>query len=320
MPLRYRYAALLTLLFSSSLPALSQSTVADIRDQLGRDVRNSDIGAGYAQMLNLFTDPSISASLLELDDGVDYNIFKLPLQIELPPSERGWQWILRGTLSKARAEGELSVFENEIIDTRWDATSGELGAGLLIPVSRGLSVFAAGEVGISRLENEAEYNGPLGDIVLAPVADGVLFNWDTNARILSATLGLNQQWKLRERYDLSLNSHYTFSHIASYSESDDLPSFSEDTGTLAAKIDFRHPYAATVADLPLFGVAHLGATAFTGPNRDALDFSHFYEAGYSLGLDLPETSRYFESLSLGYQWNFGGGVDGYSILFGWALK
>lgn len=301
-------------------PAIAQDDLQDIRDQLGRDVRNSDIGAGYAQMLNLFTSPSISASLLELDDGLEYDILKLPLQLELPPNKRGWQWVLRGTLSKASAEGNASIFEDEIIDTRWEAYSGELGAGLIVPLTGGLSLFAAGELGISRLENEADYNGPLGNLILAPVADGVIFNWDTNARILSATLGFRQRWKLRERYELALNSYYTFSHIASYSESGDLPSFSEDTGTLAATIDFRHPYAATIADMPLFGVAHIGGTTFVGENREALDFTHFYELGYSLGLDLPESNRFFESLSLGYQWNFGSDVEGFSILFGWELK
>ena len=303
-----------------AVPVLSQSDLDDIRDQIGRDVRHSDTGAGYAQMLNLFTDPSISASVLELDNDRDYNVLKLPLQIELPPNERGWQWVLRGTLSKAKAEGKLSIFEAEVIDTRWDAYSGELGAGVFIPVTEGLSLFAAGELGMSRLENDSDYNGPLGDIILAPVADGVIFNWETNASIYSATLGLRQNWRLRERYELSLNTYYTFSHIASFSESDDLPSFSEDTGTLALKFDFRHPYSATVADMPVFGVAHLGGTTFTGPNRTVLGFSHFYEVGYSLGLDLPETNRYFESLSLGYQWNFGSDVEGVSILFGWQLK
>ena len=149
--MRHLRSLLIILLFCPILPVLSQSDLDDVRDQLGRSVRNSDIGAGYAQMLNLFTDPGISASALTLDNDLDYKILKLPLQFELAPDDRGWQWVLRGTLSKAKAEGELSVFENEIIESRWEAYSGQLGAGLVVPVTGGLSVFAAGEVGISRL-------------------------------------------------------------------------------------------------------------------------------------------------------------------------
>jgi hypothetical protein len=70
----------------------------------------------------------------------------------------------------------------------------------------------------------------------------------------------------------------------------------------------------------VFGVARLGATAFTGPSRKALGFSHFYSIGYSMGLDVAERSRYFEGLTLGAQYNFGKDVDGFSLVFGWQLK
>jgi hypothetical protein len=53
------------------MPAEAKDDVGDIRKQLQNELRNSDIGAGYAQMLNFFIDPSISASRLEADDGTD---------------------------------------------------------------------------------------------------------------------------------------------------------------------------------------------------------------------------------------------------------
>ncbi len=137
-------------------------------------------------------------------------------------------------------------------------------------------------------------------------------NWDTNARIASLNGGLDYRRRLVGRY--------TFSHVASYSESRDLPSFGADTGTLALKADLEHPLRLSVFELPLFGVAHLGATAFNGPTRQVLGFTHFYELGYAVGIDVPKRNRFFQDFTLGAQVNVGNDIDGVSLVFGWRLK
>lgn len=303
------------------LPRISAATdLDDIRDQLKKEVRNSPIGAGYAQLLNVFTGPDISASSFDADD-VDYDIFKLPLQMELPLAKDGWQLVLRTTLSHARAEGEVPLFPPfQPVDSEWKADSGQVGAGLLIPLNGSWEAFAGAEFGISRLENEGKYRGILDQIILPEIADGISFNWDTNARISSLTGGLGYKRELAQKYSLDITGRYTFSHIASYSESSELPSFSEDVGTLSLKADLDHPIGISIADLPLFGTAHLGGTAFTGQNRDSLGFTHFYELGYSLGLDISQLGNRVKSLSLGYQWSKGADVDGHSVLFSWSLR
>ena len=319
--------ALITLL--AATPSLAQDSVEDIiddaREKVKDDLRNSDIGAGYAQMLNFFVDPSISASRLDTDaEDTRYEVYKLPLQYAFPANDGEWQLVVRGTLSHANAENEFSIIDGEIIDGAiidgtWEADSALIGIGAMVPAGENLSWVVGGQFGISRLENEADYRGELSEF-LAPILDGVLFNWDTNARISSLTGGLDYHTQFADKYDVTLNGRYTHSHIASYSESRDLQSFSEDTGTLAASADIEHPWGASLGDVPLFGVARLGATAFTGPSRKALGFSHFYSIGYSVGLDVAERSRYFEGLTLGAQYNFGKDVDGFSLVFGWQLK
>ena len=152
------------------------------------------------------------------------------------------------------------------------------------------------------------------------MADGVLFNWDTNAWLAGVVTGLDYGWRWRERYELTAKGRYTYSHIASYSESRDLPGFSENTGTASLKLDLKHPMPFTLRDRPMFGIANVGATAFTGNNRDALGFTHFYDVGYSVGIDLSEKSRYLQDISIGYQVSTGADVDGYSILVGWTFK
>ena len=312
--------ALPVALLSAAPESFAQFDLSEPRDQLQRSLRNSDIGAGYAQMLHFFLDPSISVSRLEDDDGTEYDIFKAPVQFEIPVEDRAWQVVVRGTLSHARADNSFTLLDDEEIDGTWKAVSGQLGLGVLVPAGEHLSWLVAGQYGISRMENSADYKGGFSEEFLAPILDGILFNWETNAHIASITGGLDYRRRLVDRYDLRLVARYTFSHIASYSESRDLPSFDADTGTLAFKADLEHPLGASVIGRPLFGVVHLGATAFTGPTRDALGFSHFYELGYAVGVDVRERNRWFRDFTLGVQLNAGSDVEGVSLVFGWRLK
>ncbi len=120
-------------------------------------------------------------------------------------------------------------------------------------------------------------------------------------------------------YDLDLKGRYTYSYVSSFSESRDLPAFSDSTNTLSWKADFTHPLGVSVADYPLYGIAHLGNTTFVGKNRDVLGFDYFFEFGYSLKIDISRKELPLGSLSLGYQWNKGNKVEGHTILFGWEL-
>ena len=308
-----------SLLTVNSGAANTQPDLDEIRNGLKDEISHSSVGAGYAQMLNFFIEPDISASRLDTDDS-RYKVFKLPLQLQRPLPNSDWQLIMRATLSHAEADSEIDLPPPlGPIDSEWVATSGQLGAGLVIPINNRWNTILGAEFGLSRLEHAARYQGQLGQIILPEIADGIIFNWDTNARVGSLVAGLGYANTIREKYELELKSHYSLSHIASYSESRDLPSFSENTGTLSLKADLNHPYGKSIVDLPLFGKLHLGATAFTGANRDALGFTHYFELGYSVGVDISRLGYKVKSLSLGYQWHYGTDVDGYSILFGWEL-
>ncbi|MEP5569100.1 MAG: hypothetical protein ABJN62_14775 [Halioglobus sp.] len=304
------------------LPNLAAQAATDfdeIRDQLKKSVSNSSVGAGYAQMLNFFVEPDISASKLSADD-TDYDVFKIPLQYQIPMDQSDWEIAIRATLSHAKADSITDTGAFGVVDSEWQADSGQVGAGLIMPFNNDWSGFVSAEFGISRLKNEADYleEGP-GQGLNPEIADGIIFNWDTNARVGGLTGGINYAKEIADKCPLDVTGRYTFSHIASYSESRDLPSFSENTGTFSLKADLIHPYGVAIADLPVFGKVHVGGTAFTGNNRNALGFSHFYELGYSVGLDISRLGYRVKSFNIGYQWIQGRDVDGYSLLFGWEL-
>lgn len=301
--------------------ALTLDETDELRAVLKDNINHANIGAGYAHMLNFFIQPDISSSHFDVDDGSgsEFDLHKFPFQKSFAINDQGWDAIVRGTLSYGAAKNKAMVFNDEVINAKWRAYSGNIGAGLIIPVYEKLSFIGAADFGLSRIESDAKYKGDFLENTLAPIIDGILYNWETNAWIGSLVLGLDYLKPFEGRYDLDVKGRYTYSYVSSFSEPKDLPAFSDSINTLSLKADFTHPIGISVADYPLYGVAHVGNTTFVGQNRDVLGFNYFFEFGYSLKIDISRNELPVESLSLGCQRNKGDNVEGYTVLFGWKL-
>ncbi len=303
-------------------PAAGQdASLGDARGEFSDYVAASDVGAGYAQLINMFIDPAISLSRLELDDpgGGKFDIAKLPFHWELPVAGRPWRVALRGLLSHSSYEERPEVFAGEYLDARWSADSGMLGAGLVFPLDDRWSVLTLAGAGVTHLENDTDFQGPTIESV-QPILDGIITNWKTNAAIYDLRLGLDYRNQPELSRGVSVKTRYTFAHSDSFGESRDFPAFEENTHVVSILGEYRHPWGFSVGEFPVFGIVGAGATAFLGDNRDALGFTHFYQAGYSLALDFSKHGYWIKSLSIGYQWNQGADVSGQSILLDWEIR
>ena len=304
----------------ASAHALTQEDIDTARDALKEHIDHSNVGAGYAHLLNFFVEPDISSSFFKVDDeaGTEFDVYKLPLQKTFPINDQGWKSVVRGTVSYATTRQKAEVLTDETVDAKWKAYSGIIGSGLIIPIYGTLSFNGAADIGLARLDSDAKYDGAVLE-ELAPIIDGIAYNWDTNAWIGSLVLGLDYRKEFEEKYALDIKGRYTYSYISSFSESEDFPSFSDSTNTLSLKADFTHPLNTSVFNYPLYGVANLGNTTFVGDNREILGFDSFFEFGYSIKIDLSHMESSFDSLSFGYQWNKGENVEGHTFLIGWEL-
>jgi len=300
---------------------LLATPVDDLRDALKNNIDHSNIGAGYVHILTFFTEPDISSSFYSVDDdtNTDFNIYKFPFQKTFNINDKGWKSLLRGTVSYASLDQNGEFLPDETIAANWKAYSGSVGSGILIPLNHNLSFLAAADIGYSHLESNAKYHGDILENILAPVLDGIAYNWDTNAWIVGGTAGLGYKKAYDRGYLLDIKGSYTYNYITSFSESVDLPAFSDSTNTLSLKMDFTHPLGKKLANFPLYGVAHLGNVTFIGNNRDALGFNYFFEAGYSFKLDVSSKYSKISAISLGYQWSKGDNVSGHTILFSWDM-
>ena len=302
--------------------ASSAQSLDDLRDQLAKEINNSNLGTGYAQMLSMFLDRSVSLSRLEVEDNQqqdEFDIIKLPLRYDFPLAGRDWKLALRGTLSHASLESTAPIAEQSEISAQWRAESGQVGIGLVIPWSEHWSATALTEVGISQLDNDASYRGEIAQSY-APLLDGVLVNWSTNVAVYSLRGGVSYDNLFAQNHGYQAKMRYTYSYIDTFSESRDLPPITADTSALVLSGEYRHPWPLSLGDYPLFGIVNAGATTFLGAERDALGFKYYYQAGYSIALDISARDNWIKSFSIGYQWNEGDNVSGQSILFNWELR
>ena len=158
-----------------------------------------------------------------------------------------------------------------------------------------------------RLESSADYRGPIAEAILKPALQGVVFDWDANASLVGATLGLdyNQQF---DSWALEGRTRLTYNHLDTYDSSSELIEFDANITTFTLQVDVIKPIDAKVGGYPLALVGHFGNTTFIGNNRDALGFDYFFEAGLALETDISKNDWPVKKLRLGTMGIFGADV------------
>ena len=278
------------------------------------DVDYHQLGEAYGLLLSFTAAPEIAASRYNIDsddksssDAV-LKTTKLPLYREFTSEDHDWLWYVQATANYSTFRQKL-YFDAApplagTMKLDWTAYGGLFEAGVIFPVSHDFSVAAGLGAGVSHLENEADFNNQDLEDILAPILDGALYNWDTNASNLRGNLGLLYDAK-HHNFGLKGSAHYTISRISTFSESSKLPEFSANSSTFTLKLDIKHPLSLEINERPTFIVGHLGSTYFLGDNKNELGFDSFYEAGLSFGI---------QKVTLGALAVYGKDVDGWNIV------
>ena len=288
-------------------------------------------GAQYAQLLTFATAPGIGGATFTVEEDlgdVDYDIWKIPLQYEFDVDGWDGKLIVRGTLSYMTVDQDqhwLPSDRSEVIDSDWKSYGGSIGIGARVPLGNGFSVIPALGFGLASLENNADFKGTLTQEKIKPIADGTQYNWDMNATIFTGALGLSYINDIGNDFDLDASAYYTYSYVSSFDSSTDFQDIGDSTNTLTFRADIGHPLGFSIAGYPMDGVLHLANTTFVGSNRDALGFSYFNEAGFSLRTNPQKLASQLKlpfpvsSLSVGVNAIFGDDISGWSMLFGYKF-
>ena len=310
--------------YSSIAFCLTPEEIKKLRQETKAAASHSQIGAIYGHIISFVSVPDISASNLEIDTGVDtetLDVFKVPLHYKLETNSDSWDMTLRGSLNYASFKDNdavLTVPEGEKISSEWETYSASVGTMAEFPLDAGFSFALAGDLGIARFDNKADYKGTFVNSTLKPVLDGILFDWETNASYINAMLGLYYEHVVNQ-YEIDIKARYSHTYIDSFGESKDFPGFTENTDPLTINTEFGHPLGLSLSGQPLSGVLHLDHTTFIGPDRDLAGFSYLSGIGLSIKADVSEKDWYVESLQFGAKYLTGDNVRGWSLIFGYRF-
>jgi hypothetical protein len=280
-----------------------------------QDIDTRELGAGYAQLLGFASEPEISASIIDVEssdpdtEDMEFKGTRLPLHREFDIDDSNWRWFAQGSL------GYLKLDENQVFDqlqedkiyfdAEWQAYTGMVEAGLIIPLGAGFSLAPSVSAGLSRLKSKMTISDPFFEDILNTVYDGSLYNWSTNATIGRAHLAL-----LYDRYHGSFRfkggAHLSYAYVSSYNESSKFAGFADDSGTAIVKMDVSRRINDASAKHRIYLIGHIANTTFLGDNRQQLDFDYFNELGLSLGID---------NYAMGVMAVFGDDVSGVSLTF-----
>ncbi len=304
----------------------AQTETDPIIDEIRRLVMDSAdparLGAGYAAMINFAVSPDISSAVYSIDGNGDddptLNVTRIPFRHSFSSGERSWRPFLQANLAYQTLETDFNLFEEESIKADWKALGGSVSAGAEVRLSENLMLVPAIDIGLVRLENDADYRGVLAEALLKPALEGLLFDWEADALMLGVAVGFDYRRGFSS-LDLNVHGSLTHNHIETYDSSSEFIDFDSRITTFDVQAETVHPTRMSIRDYPISLVTHVGATTFLGDNRDALGFDHFFETGLALEADLSKRDRRLQKLRLGVNLIFGSDVTGWGVILGYRF-
>lgn len=292
-----------------ALPVAAQST-----DALRATVAGTRLGAGYAQMINLSAMPDLSAASYRIDSSepeAKLDVLHLPLRSPLarPSPETEVFWKFSG--GWMRYTQDFNTGSAGAISSRWSAFSGSAGIGALHRVSQARVLEPSLDVGLAQLRNRANYPGATA--AFAPILDGLLFNWRSNAWLV--TPGVAAEWRTPLADGrLHLRGHVATSWIRSFGESDAAQRIREHAGTYSLRAELLQPTTWRLLDRETRWFVLGGYAGFHGANREALGFKGVAEVGAGIDVSVQDQglmakrARFSASILSGHHvrgWNVG---------------
>ena len=272
------------LLFFSAIQVSAQQEVIDqIREQTLREGGPDRLGAGYAALINFAVNPDISAATYNIKvEGVrdpSISAYRLPLRYVFTLDNVDWRPLVQANFAYLTQDAGFDIDTGDSIDAKWRTYGGSLGIGAEIPLSNNLLLVPIVDAGLARIESDADYHGVLSNVFLKPALDGLVFNWDADAWVIGAALGVSYR-RAWNSVDLDVQSSLTYNYIKSYDSSSDLIEFDSQMTTFDINVDAVVPTGKSIAAYPIALVGTVGYTSFLGPNRDELGFQYFFEGGW----------------------------------------
>jgi len=320
MSLEWLYGPVFSLVcINLAVAANADDGLDAVRQSVRDSVDPEQLGAGYAAIVSFAVSPDISTADYDLDDSSgtsapQLDVYRLPLRHVFNEDGEGIKPFVQGILAYQELEAGFELAENEFIDSSWETYGASVAGGVEIPVTENLALLSALTLGYARLENNANYSGPVSEAIFKPVLKGLIFDWEADALIYGAAIGADY-WKKASLGDIEARGSLAYSVIDTFDSSSDFVDFKSHVTSLDLELNTVYQTGTSVANRPLALVLLLGHTRFFGSNKDALGFEYFSEAGLALQFGGSAAHPNRRSWRVGLKSIFGDGVEGWSLVF-----
>jgi hypothetical protein len=307
----------------ATIPGSAEQAVIDeIREAAIQQLSSENLGSGYGALINFSVNPDISTATYYVEsEGVNeptINVYRLPLRYIFELDNSAWSPLVQANFDYLITTAGFDITEGESIDAEWRIFGGSIMFGVEIPVGKNLKVIPVIDGGLMRMESRADYNGTLSNLIVKPAFDGLFFNWDVDAWVIGAGLGVDYRRTLKN-VDFNASGSLSYNYIETYDASNDLLEFDSQVTTFDINVDTVFPTGMSIFAFPLAVVVTLGNTTFLGPNRDGTGFEYFFEGGLSLEANLSEKNWNLRTLRLGLKGIYGKDVTGWSLILGYQF-
>ena len=283
--------------------------------QSARDVVvGARLGSGYAGLLNLAATPDISAATYDTTDAASefsIDVLRVPYESRLVTlsSDVDLDWKVAGGYLTAKQDF-AGVNGAGSISSKWSAYSLTGGLVAKIGLGNGFTLAPGLDFSVARLDNHADYAGAA--TALQPFLDGLLFNWHTDAYLVTPNVGL--EWKMTQAdRRIGVAGHVAWSWISSFNAQDPALEFNEATGVYSISADYAAPTGMKVFARPLDWLVLGRYAGFFGPNRDALGFTSVTETGVGVELPLSSSAEKSKRIRISASYLFGSNVTGWTL-------
>lgn len=267
-------------------------------------------------MITLASTPDISdANYRVSGDANDarISVLRLPYEsklVDLSP-DQALYWRIAAGYMPIKVDNAITVSLPQgdgSANSKWSAYSGTAGLVAKFDVGNGFSVEPAIDAGLARLSNDAQYFGAAQ--LLQPELDRLLFNWTTDAWIVTPSIAV--AWaSITDTRELELRTHIAYSRIASFN-SEMVQGFNEWAGVFSVGGEYGIPTSQMLFGRAVRYSVNAGYSGFIGSERDALGFESVSRvgAGVSLRYGAGSDRRY---LGLHAAYLFGPQIRGWKI-------
>jgi hypothetical protein len=297
-------------------------TLADLRDQISRDLRQTHFAKSFVGMVNASNEIELSSANYTFDNDTDteLSVFALPFQTSVPliGGSGGSEIYLEGVLGYAKAEEEVAdLYQGAFpaaatsVDADWTTYTAIGGIGLNLDLTDDLTFTPILTFGVARLESDADFGGP-GAALTSALTNGIVFNWDAWLVSYGVAGRLDYITPITDTIDLELIARYDLRWTETISTDDAAQDFATSSQLLTLRADLTGPAHFTLFERAVDWRTTLGYRAMI--DGDLYGSHHIVQVGGALEMsqNLPLGSK----LSLSTAVFFGDDVVGWSVGLG----